>query len=191
MKLSALQWDTEMVQVKRGRVKNLYLRVKPPDGHIEVTAPLRVEDDLILDFINSRGPWIGKARNRLSAAMSSGLSQATQTWDADAIFQAKQRIRQQLPDLLQHWVPVVGRGPSSISLRLMTSRWGSCTPATRRIRLNLELARLDPKFLEYVLVHELTHLHVHGHGPEFQRRMNLYLPKWKVLRKELNTHMIV
>ncbi|MCI1634851.1 M48 family metallopeptidase [Bifidobacterium sp.] len=191
VKLSLLQWHDETIHIKRGRVKNLYLRVKPPDGHIEVTAPLKVKDEIILEFIESREPWIDRSRNRLSAALSSGVPQGKSSWDQESIIHAKSIMNQQLPLLLQHWVPIVGREPSSISLRLMTSRWGSCTPATRRIRLNLELARLDPKFLEYVLVHELTHLHVHGHGPEFQRHMNMYLPEWKMLRKELNTHMIV
>lgn len=190
-KQSQIRWKAESIQVNHGRVKNLYLRVKPPDGRIEITAPLRMPDHVILEFVDSRESWIRKTRNRLSAAMSSVPPEGRPEWDEAAVDRAKSSINARLPELLQWWVPVVGREPSSISLRLMTSRWGSCTPATRRIRLNVELARLDPRFLEYVLVHELTHLYVHGHGPEFQRRMDRYLPQWRMLRKELNTHLIV
>lgn len=68
----------------------------------------------------------------------------------------------------------------------MTSRWGSCTPKTGRIRLNLQLGLMDPQFLEYVLVHELTHLWESGHGRAFRERMSLVLPNWKELRRELN-----
>lgn len=78
-----------------------------------------------------------------------------------------------------------------ITLRIMTSRWGSCTPKTGRIRLNLQLGLMDPRFLEYVLVHEMTHLWENGHGEDFQRRMSAYLPQWRQLRRELNRHVVL
>ena len=70
----------------------------------------------------------------------------------------------------------------------MTTRWGSCTPRTGRIRLNLQLGLLPPQYLEYVLVHEMTHLWASGHGAEFKRRMTQYLPDWRRLRRELNRY---
>ena len=78
-----------------------------------------------------------------------------------------------------------------VTLRIMTSRWGSCTPKTGRIRLNLQLGLMDPRFLEYVLVHEMTHLWENGHGEDFQRRMSAYLPQWRQLRRELNRHVVL
>ena len=80
---------------------------------------------------------------------------------------------------------------ANITLRIMTSRWGSCTPKTGRIRLNLQLGLMDPRFLEYVLVHEMTHLWENGHGEDFQRRMSAYLPQWRQLRRELNRHVVL
>ena len=68
---------------------------------------------------------------------------------------------------------------------------GSCTPKTGRIRLNLQLGLMDPRFLEYVLVHEMTHLWENGHGEGFQRRMSAYLPQWRQLRRELNRHVVL
>lgn len=68
---------------------------------------------------------------------------------------------------------------------------GSCTPKTGRIRLNLQLGLMDPRFLEYVLVHEMTHLWENGHGEDFQRRMSAYLPQWRQLRRELNRHVVL
>lgn len=71
----------------------------------------------------------------------------------------------------------------------MKTRWGSCTPATASIRLNTDLAWLDPDLLEYVLVHELTHLYEHGHGPGFRARMNRYMPDWTERRRRLNRYL--
>lgn len=107
-------------------------------------------------------------------------------WSDERIAHARAVLNGRLPELLKRWVPVVGRAPSGIQLRKMKTRWGSCTPSTGRIRLNLELAFLPDRLLEYVLVHELTHLWEHGHGEGFRRRMDRYLPEWRRLRRELN-----
>ena len=80
----------------------------------------------------------------------------------------ERNIESQLPVLLAKWGPIVGRTPTHITLRLMSSRWGSCTPKTGRIRLNLQLGLMAPRFLEYVLVHEMTHLWENGHGEGFK-----------------------
>lgn len=47
------------------------------------------------------------------------------------------------------------------------SRWGSCTPADASIRLSTRLQGMPPWVVDYVLVHELAHLLVPGHGPAF------------------------
>lgn len=46
-------------------------------------------------------------------------------------------------------------------------RWGSCTPEDRTIRLSTRLRSMPPWVVDYVLVHELAHLQVPGHGEDF------------------------
>ena len=53
-------------------------------------------------------------------------------------------------------------------------RWGSCTPADRSIRISSKLASYPPWVIDYVLVHELAHLEVPGHGPAFWALVNRY-----------------
>lgn len=53
-------------------------------------------------------------------------------------------------------------------------RWGSCTPTTREIRLSDRLRTMPGWVLESVLVHELSHLLVEGHGPRFQALVQRY-----------------
>ena len=72
------------------------------------------------------------------------------------------------------------------SVRKMKTRWGSCTPRTRRIRINTDLAKKPPECLEYVLVHEMAHLLEPSHNPRFVALMDCYLPRWKYLRKRLS-----
>lgn len=81
--------------------------------------------------------------------------------------------------LLAHYEERMGLTVSSWSVRYMTSRWGSCTPQNRSIRLNSMLARLPKEALEYVLVHEMCHLAVRRHGPDFYELLGRWYPDWK------------
>ncbi len=54
------------------------------------------------------------------------------------------------------------------------SRWGSCTPCDRTIRISSRLAREPTWVVDYVIVHELAHLSVAGHGPRFWRLVDRY-----------------
>ncbi len=47
------------------------------------------------------------------------------------------------------------------------SRWGSCTPGERSIRLSARLQHTPNWVIDYVLVHELAHLLESGHTPQF------------------------
>jgi len=71
-------------------------------------------------------------------------------------------------------------------MRAMKTLWGSCHIVRRRITYNTELARVPRELVEYVVVHELTHLKVASHGPKFYRLMDARLPGWKELRRRLN-----
>ncbi|HVT65711.1 MAG TPA: M48 family metallopeptidase [Mycobacteriales bacterium] len=56
----------------------------------------------------------------------------------------------------------------------MNSRWGSCTPLDRTIRLSRRLCRMPEYVVDYVLLHELAHLIVPGHGPAFWAELKGY-----------------
>lgn len=56
----------------------------------------------------------------------------------------------------------------------MVSRWGSCTPATGVIRISTRLAPFPDWVIDYVIVHELVHLEVPGHGAAFWERVRRY-----------------
>jgi predicted metal-dependent hydrolase len=63
---------------------------------------------------------------------------------------------------------------ASIAYAEQRRRWGSCSPAARLIRISRRAATLPGWVLDYLLVHELAHLEVAGHGPQFWGLVNRY-----------------
>jgi predicted metal-dependent hydrolase len=61
-----------------------------------------------------------------------------------------------------------GATPSTVRwVQNQTTRWGSCTPSDRTIRLSTRLMGMPTWVIDYVLVHELAHLIETGHTPAF------------------------
>lgn len=221
-KSAVITVDSLPVHVERKRIKNMYLRVRPPRGEVQVSAPLRAKDSQVVALVREKWDWILAHRARMEAEETSRLvprefrpgsvfplfsTQVCVRVDANAkrahLVQdqivvpgrnvdrevtnfLREYLRGRIGEMLQTWTPVVGREPSRVTIRKMTSRWGSCRKDRGTMSINLALVFLPEQYLSYVLVHELTHLWVAGHGAEFYRRMDAYLPQWKTLRRELN-----
>jgi predicted metal-dependent hydrolase len=88
--------------------------------------------------------------------------------------------------LLEKWQPIVGQEASKVFVHRMKTKWGTCQAASRAIWLNPELAKKNPRSLEYIVVHELAHLIERTHNERFIELMDRHMPDWRVRRDELN-----
>ncbi len=91
-----------------------------------------------------------------------------------------------LRELSSRWAETLGESPRSLAIRDMKTEWGSCTTARRTMRFNLKLAQAPLDCIEYVVVHEFTHLRVPNHGPAFKALMTARMPDWPERRRRLN-----
>lgn len=98
----------------------------------------------------------------------------------------RDEVRAALPALLAKWEPRLGATVSRFFVQKMKTRWGSCNPESRSIRLNSELAKKPPRCLEYILIHEMTHLLEPTHNARFKQLLDEHLPHWRSVRDELN-----
>lgn len=88
-------------------------------------------------------------------------------------------LRARIPSLLSKWEAVVGRTAQGWTIRDMRTRWGTCNTTRGLICLNLALAKKPVEFLEFIIVHELTHLHERNHNKRFYALMDRFMPGWK------------
>jgi predicted metal-dependent hydrolase len=87
-----------------------------------------------------------------------------------------------------HYAPLVGAAPSGVVVRdLGARRWGVCDSRTRLVSFHWELVLQPAEIIDYVVVHELAHLHEPNHGPRFWRCVAAVMPDWKRRRGALSS----
>ena len=98
----------------------------------------------------------------------------------------RDQLKEAVSPLIAKWEPLLNVKVQQIFVQRMKTRWGSCNPASRNIRLNTDLAKKPPECLEYILVHEMMHLVEPTHNTRFLSLMDTFMPKWKFYRENLN-----
>ena len=81
-----------------------------------------------------------------------------------------------LPDIVERMEARIGVHAARWSVRVMKTRWGSCTPKTGAIRINARLAAYPPECLEFVVAHELVHLLEPSHNTRFHALLDEFCP---------------
>jgi len=80
--------------------------------------------------------------------------------------------------------PGIGVEAKRVSLSNARTQWGSCS-ADGRVRLSWRLIHLRPALIDYVVVHELAHLHHMNHSARFWRVVAAVFPDYRAARREL------
>lgn len=95
-------------------------------------------------------------------------------------------LREQIAELVTKWEQRIGVRVNEWKIRKMRTRWGTCNREAGRIWINLELAKKPPSCLEFIVVHEMVHLHERHHNERFRALMDAALPHWRWQREQLN-----
>ena len=96
------------------------------------------------------------------------------------------QLKRRIPELIEKWEKKLNVKLNNWQVKLMKTKWGSCNTGKKIIWLNLELAKKPVQCLEYIIVHEMTHLRERHHNEKFFHHMETNLPNWKQLKTELN-----
>lgn len=178
-------WVIEKLQQARQRAGELArVRTVWADGEtfefLGQPVRLRLDATLVqaqrLDEADASG--VRELRLRLSSSASeSQIRDAAQAWlmrQARALFEER----------LRHFGPVLGVAHRSLRLSSAGTRWGSAS-ADGSIRLNWRLIHLKPEMIDYVVVHELSHLRHMDHSPQFWDVVASVMPDHQQRRQAL------
>ncbi len=92
--------------------------------------------------------------------------------------------RARLTERVAFYAPRVGCSPGRITIREQKTRWGSCS-GKGNLNFNWKLIMAPPAALDYVVIHELCHLHEFNHSPAFWARVRLHCPDYAVWKEFL------
>ncbi len=98
----------------------------------------------------------------------------------------REQIKAAVPQIISKWEPVIGVGVKGVFVQQMKTKWGSCNPRARTIRLNTELAKKPKECLEYIVVHEMVHMLEPTHNARFVALMDQFMSRWQFFRQQLN-----
>lgn len=188
------------LQITRKRIKNINFRLKP--YQLSVSAPFHVSDTDLIMALSKRVDWALNQhatllkRQRLrpsseSRGRQAGLNhdlQPVKLWgktqglimgEAERLRWYRSELQNVMPDLFDKWQPIVGKSARETRIKKMTTRWGSCNTRAKRIWLSVYLPAFPIECTEYVIVHELCHLHQANHSPAFWREVKRTMPNYK------------
>lgn len=218
------------IRLVRKNIKNLYIRVKPPAGEVNVSVPLHTSEQRIALFLEEHWGWIEKKREEVvrrkpvvtqeaeyvtgevhflwgepyELLVERSLKRPLTELRGEQIYmrvnakstkveRGKQldiwyvtKLEEKLSELVPRYETMVGRQAAEWRFRRMKTRWGTCNIQKARICLNIQLAEKPLACLEYVVVHELTHLHEVGHNKRFWGLMDRFYPRWREIKKQMD-----
>ncbi len=176
------------ITVTKKRMKNMYLRIKKEDGTVLISAPYEMSDARIYAFAKERIDWIRKYQQKYAFAKEQ--RKESKTISRAELGRQKHLLKKEVEHLVAKWEPVMQVKVSGITIRQMKTRWGSCNVKTHHININLALLKKPPECLEYVVVHEMTHILEPSHNQVFWDYMTRFYPDWKRVRKYLNDEVV-
>jgi len=224
-----IEIDGIPIEILRKPIKNMHLRIYPPDGLVCVSAPLKLSLQYIHRQLEAKSEWIHKQRSKIKAlpvksipVLETGESHfflglpytltiineeidkkitlkdnllLLHTKPNETTINKKAilnhwyltQMKALLPSLINKWQPIIGVKVNSFGIKAMKTRWGSCNTRTHKIWLNLVLIEKPISCLEYVLVHEMVHLHEASHNARFYQLMDKFMPEWRSYKNILRS----
>ena len=216
------------IDVQKKNIKNMHLQVKPPDGHVVISAPLSVDDKAIEAYARTQLSFIKRSivqfqdqpraskrqyvsgetmyiwgkqyflvfkpnnqKNSLEIQNQNiilSMSAKSTVKQRDAYVKEKYRkiLKEEIEKRLPKWEVQTGLKCNSWQTKYMVTKWGACSTDKKKLWFNLQLAQKPYACLDYIILHELTHLLTRKHDATFIAHMDRYMPNWREVRKELN-----
>ena len=141
---------------------------------------------ILMKVIEADGPASVQLRHsKLLVTIRPGTDEAAR--EAIVSNWYRQILKAEVPALIAAWGPRLRVDVSGFYVQQMKTKWGSCNPNARTLRLNTELAKKPKSCLEYIVVHEMCHLLEPTHGPTFLSLMDRFVPAWRETRALLNS----
>ena len=150
-------------------------------GTLQVRVDPQAAQNALTKINETGGAWV--LTLVLPAAVSEKkIRDTTKKWIA-------QQATQHYTARMNHYASLLGVRWRTLTLTNANTRWGSAK-ADGSIRLHWRLMQFSPEVIDYVVAHELSHLHELNHSPRFWATVASVLPDYEARQKQLKTHIL-
>ena len=171
--------------VKRSRrARRLRLSVYP-DGRLVATVPYGTREMIIRQFIREKLPWILSTIRFYRQFRGNVLLRQ----DSETYNKHKDAARTFIEKRLEFFNEYYGFHYNRVSVKNHKTQWGSCSEK-RNLNFNYKLIFLPKRLADYVIVHELAHLHEMNHSRRFWGLIAEVLPDVHKRERDLRSYRI-
>lgn len=153
------------------------------------TLPYLGQDiELVVDTDQFSRPWIRFHDGRFLFDAPPGIDQEARRELIIGAFADwyRDQAAEYLPERVGHWLPFVASHQNpKVLIGNQRSRWASCS-SDSVLRFSWRVMMVDPELIDYLVVHELTHLTVMNHSPLFWESVSFVMPDAKDRNKRLD-----
>lgn len=196
--------------IEKKHIKNMYLRVKE-DLNIYITTSYLTPNYIIKKFVESNIDYIRKQLDKQERRLEKKLDYyylgkkidiivintiskpifednklyVKNKSDIDKWYKKQMKLvfKNHLDEIYNKFTENVPY--PNLVIRKMSTRWGVCNKKLKKVTLNSELIYKDTKYLDYVIVHELSHFVHFDHSKAFWKLVSENEPNYKLIRKEM------
>lgn len=168
-----LEVDNKKIEyeIKKSKIKNLYIKIR--NGQVIVSAPKKTSNEQIEDILKKKINWIYK---NVSLQEQNVIEE--KITDEQLIL-----LEEKIKKYVNKYSNLIEK-PNIVRIRNIKTAWGSCS-SNKNITISAKLANKEEKQIEYVILHEMSHLKEMNHSEKFWGIVGKYMPDYKEVRKSL------
>ncbi len=165
-----MQLEQIQYTIIKSNIKNLYIQIK--DGRVIVKAPKHFLETQIDEIVRKKQIWIKK-----------NLQKDMQKQERKEKY-TKQEFIQIVEENVKDLIKLTKLKPNKVRVKNIQYAWGSCSN-NKNITINEKLICYTKQAIRYVILHELCHLQYMNHSKQFWKLVEMYMPDYKNIKKEL------
>jgi predicted metal-dependent hydrolase len=171
--------DVIFERSRKAKYVNISVR---PFNSIRVAVPVGVSIAVAKEIAEIKAGWIKDQILKMKKAEQE-YCDLKKNHEPINTGDAKKKIISRVNELSRkHNIPF-----NKVFIRNQRSRWGSCS-AKKNISLNIKIARLPDKLMDYVILHELVHIRHHNHSKSYWLELEKIVGNARIIDKQLDKH---
>ncbi|MBQ2954674.1 MAG: DUF45 domain-containing protein [Clostridia bacterium] len=190
----------EVKVIIRANARRMLLRCRATEGLVTITVPRGTTEKQIRDMVLRHLPWIAEnmgATAQWQPAFAAGerhwclgrlvtLGKDAPVGEAAYMAWRNRQLSAVIRRLLGVWIPrlqIPAGWLRRVTLRQMSSRWGSCCAAKGTLNFSTKLGVYSEELIALTVVHELCHYFHQNHSSAFWALMKRCMPDWEAKKK--------